>query len=416
MLIKKLAVPLVNEKILVQAEHCYIATASISSQGFDFIRSRIPQKTKLDILIGVESLSSPEVLKRILRNYTDRVTMKFFSKNTFHANLYIFDLPYRKSVAFIGSGSLSLEGLKDHEEIFHKISDAKEIEGLKSWFMGYFEFAEQIEERFSEAYEQEYYRWHQREIATRKERSNLLRLTSRGFNWEGIRFKNQFFSKDDFLILSSGNATSLHPGIVEARNTLEQKLLQLAHSIEPVINKAKLYLNDQGDPVKMEPASRVSTRVTEAGVSFGKGVRELKSMPQDTTAIDFLKFHIIVTQTGVEVLFFSNASCGKFDRENLLSMLANEDFKGSFYRQVTLLGEKYFLGVAGERKPVTSFTTAELLMSFLSQDQWRYYDFEIGRSFGPGDTDLAIDKIQGTIESCFTQLLPIYDAFKAVTS
>jgi hypothetical protein len=30
MIVKKLAVPLINEKILAQAEHCTIATAAIS--------------------------------------------------------------------------------------------------------------------------------------------------------------------------------------------------------------------------------------------------------------------------------------------------------------------------------------------------------------------------------------------------
>ncbi len=54
MLIKKLAAPLINEKLLQQAEHCYIASASISEVGFDFIRSRIPPKCKMDLVTGLE--------------------------------------------------------------------------------------------------------------------------------------------------------------------------------------------------------------------------------------------------------------------------------------------------------------------------------------------------------------------------
>jgi hypothetical protein len=154
MIIKKLAVPLVNEKILPQVEHCYIATAAVSEEGFDFIRSRIPTKTKMDIVTGVTGPLSREVLHRIWRNYQGRITLNIYSKNTFHANVYIFDLPFRKTIAFIGSGTFTLEGLKDHEELFYKITDAKEIENLKSWFVGYYEFSEPLTEKVIQEYEQ----------------------------------------------------------------------------------------------------------------------------------------------------------------------------------------------------------------------------------------------------------------------
>ncbi len=153
MIIKKLAVPLINEKILPQVEHCYIATEAVSEEGFDFIRSRIPTKTKMDIVTGVTGPTSREVLHRIWRNYQGRITLNIYTKNVFHANVYIFDLPFRKTIAFIGSGTCTLEGLKDHEELFYKITDAKEIENLKSWFTGYFEFSEPLTEKVILEYE-----------------------------------------------------------------------------------------------------------------------------------------------------------------------------------------------------------------------------------------------------------------------
>ncbi len=98
MIIKKLAVPLINEKILPQVEHCYIATAAMSEEGFDFIRSRIPTKTKMDIVTGIQGLTSREVLHRIWRNYQGRITLNIYTKNVFHANVYIFDMPFRKTI------------------------------------------------------------------------------------------------------------------------------------------------------------------------------------------------------------------------------------------------------------------------------------------------------------------------------
>jgi hypothetical protein len=117
MIIKKLAVPFINEKLLQQVEHCYIATAAISEAGFDFIRSRIPPKTKMEIITGLELPTSPAVLQRIWRNYQGRITLNIYTRNDFHANVYIFDLPFRKSVAFVGSGHFTLEGIKDSEEL-----------------------------------------------------------------------------------------------------------------------------------------------------------------------------------------------------------------------------------------------------------------------------------------------------------
>ena len=154
MIIKKLAAPLINDKLLQQAEHCYIATAEISEEGFDFIRNRIPTKTKMDLVTGMNGRTSPEVLKRIWKNYQGRINLNFYTRNILHANVYVFDLPFRKSVAFVGSGSCTLEGIKDHEEIFYKITDPKEIESVMSWFTSYFEFSEPLTEKFIEEYEE----------------------------------------------------------------------------------------------------------------------------------------------------------------------------------------------------------------------------------------------------------------------
>src|SRR6187402_3908396 len=104
MIVKKLAVPLINEKIMQQAEHVYIATAGISEPGFDFIRSRIAPKCKMEIVTGLSALTSPSVLHRIWKNYGGRISLNIYTRNVFHANLYIFDLPFRKTIAFVGSG------------------------------------------------------------------------------------------------------------------------------------------------------------------------------------------------------------------------------------------------------------------------------------------------------------------------
>src|SRR5687767_1209228 len=116
MLIKKLAVPLVNEKLLAQAVHCYIVTSGISLQGFEFIRQRIPPSCKVDVVTGIEKPVDPTVMKRVLKHYQGRIDLRIFLNGRLHANMLMLDLPFRKTVAFVGSGNLTLRGLKDNEE------------------------------------------------------------------------------------------------------------------------------------------------------------------------------------------------------------------------------------------------------------------------------------------------------------
>jgi hypothetical protein len=223
MITKRLAVPLINEKILSQAQHVYIATAGITDAGFDFIRSRIPTNCKISMVTSLHGVTSPNVLHRIIRHYQGRITLNIFTRNTLHANLYVFDLPYRKSVGFVGSGTLSLEGLKDHEELFWKITDAKEIESLLSWYTSYFEFGSPLTESLLHQYEKVYPELRASEILVQKKSEQAVRLST--FDLEAIKFKNQFFKKEEFTALAS------HPDIPVAS---DEKLTELLSSLNQI--------------------------------------------------------------------------------------------------------------------------------------------------------------------------------------
>ncbi|HPW63535.1 MAG TPA: hypothetical protein PLJ13_14655, partial [Cyclobacteriaceae bacterium] len=240
MLIKKLAVPFINDKLLQQVEHCYIATAAISEAGFDFIRSRIPTKTKMEIVTGLDVPTSPEVLRRIWRNYQGRITLNIYTRNFFHANVYIFDLPFRKAVAFVGSGHFTLDGIKDGEELFYKITDTKEIENLKSWFIGYYEFGEPLSEELIQEYEYLYPTLKQRDILSRQEKKQFISLTTAGFSWDQIKFKLQYFKKEDYLALSSSKARLTNPEILTERENVKNKLIQLHALIKDHVHRLKL--------------------------------------------------------------------------------------------------------------------------------------------------------------------------------
>ena len=249
MIIKKLAVPFINEKLLQQVEHCYIATAAISEAGFDFIRTRIPTKTKMEIITGLEMPTSPTVLQRIWRNYQGRITLNIYTRNDFHANVYIFDLPYRKSVAFVGSGHFTIEGIKDSEELFYKITDAKEIESLKSWFIGYYEFAQPLTEALIAEYEWRYPVMKQRDHASRLEKKQFLALTTAGFSWDHIKFKQQYFKKEDYLALSSDKAHFTTPELYAERVSVQNKFIALHELIKDDLRKLGLHATSDPDSI-----------------------------------------------------------------------------------------------------------------------------------------------------------------------
>ncbi len=156
MIIKKLLVPFINDKILLNAERCYIASAAISEPAFDFLLSKLPPKCKIDIITGLDQPTDPNVLLKALRQYPNRINFKIHTKNLFHPNVYIFDLPFRKMVAFIGSGNFTMGGFKDQEELSYKIETEKSVEEIKTWFRSHFEYAEDLSEKILTEYEEIY--------------------------------------------------------------------------------------------------------------------------------------------------------------------------------------------------------------------------------------------------------------------
>ena len=410
MVIKKLAVPLINEKLLQQAEHCYIASASISEAGFDFIRSGIPTKCKMDIVTGLDLPTSPQVLKRIWRNYQGRITLTVYTRNVFHSNVYIFDLPFRKAVAFIGSGDFTLEGIKDREELFYKITDAKQIEELKSWFTGYFEFSEPLTERLFQEYELLYGSFKQREIASRKEKEEFISLTTAGFNWDNIKFKNQYFQKNHYLTFANDRAHLTTPDIVSQREEVRNKLIQLHTSIKDHVNKLKLF--ESIDPLflasTIDPIHFTNQKVRSLSIGYGRPEAELRKISQETKLDEVVQLQFSLKPQSMELSLFCGIGKGKEDREYLKDKILEEEYCKQFFQLLMGLGAGYWIEVVGDKRKVDSFQNPELLAEFIKSDDWRYYAFFIGKNYSSGDPAISTELIDKTIAQEFDKLLLLY--------
>lgn len=411
MIVKKLAIPLINEKILPQVEHCYIATASISEAAFDFVKSRLPLKCKMEIVTGMDGQTSPGVLKRVWRHYQDRISLKIYVKNFFHANVYIFDLPYRKSVAFIGSGDFTMGGVKDHEEIFYKVTDAKEIESLKSWFTGYYEFSEELTEDLIKTYEEAYPRIRQREIVSRKEKEQLVALTTRGFNWENIRFKNQYFKKEDYLSLSDSKAFLNTPAVQAERAAVRSKLLELHRLISHHL--ADLYLYASNDPDEcvssLDPADHHDHKLRAVWISYGpKGLTRIHHGAYGKTD-NAMALQVVVMPKDIGVwLHLGEPMVNHEGRAYFKRQMEQPVYRDEFFKRVNELGTGYWIEVEGERKPVETFRDAEALWEFAKQDDSRYYAFIIGKNYQPGSADISLENIEATIKKDVDRLGILY--------
>lgn len=415
MLIKKLAVPFINEKLLQQVEHCYIATAAISEAGFDFIRSRIPTKSKMEILTGLEMPSSPAVLQRIWRNYHGRITLNIYTRNVFHANVYIFDLPYRKSVAFVGSGSYTLEGIKDGEELFYKISDAKDIENLKSWFIGYYEFAQPLTEELIAEYEWRYPAMKRRDHQSRLEKKQFLALTTAGFNWDHIKFKQQYFKKEDYLGFSSSNAQFATPELNAGRVNVQNKFIALHELIKEPLRKLGLQAaTDQGSMVSsLDPAQHADSQLRSMWLAYGS-TTALKKFDETSTLADHMHVNVMLNQMDIGIyLVAGTRRTGKADREYFKDRMNEIEYRSQVFKLLGGLGAGYWIEVACERKNTDAFPSEDALWEFTKADQWMHYDFIIGRNYTPEAVEMSSENIAPSIVKELEKLSLVLNKLKA---
>jgi hypothetical protein len=414
MIVKKLAVPLINGKILQQAEHCYIATAAISEDGFDFINSRLPPKCKMDIVTGLDEPTSPNVLRRIWRNYQGRVTLNIYTRNVLHANVYIFDLPYRQSVAFVGSGTFSLEGIKDHEEIFFRISDQKEIESLKSWFTGYFEFAEPISETLIQEYNILYPDWRLRLTRTADEKKQFIALNTSGFNWDAIKFKTLYFKKEDYLAFTNTKAPFDTPELLAERTAVQTKLLQLHETLKKHAATLKLYADESQPAGSLNPAAHEGQKLRSLALTYGRNERGREAVAPGTAVADVMHIETGITQSTVYVrLSPGKAGGGREDRLYVEKQMHYPEYRTILFQLLKDLGAEYILEVAGEKRAANSFANEDALWQYTKMDLWQHYPFTITKNFAPADPAINNDNIVNTLSRELDRLITIYRHLQA---
>ena len=378
MITRKLAVPLINEKVLQQAEHCYLVTSSVSDAAFDFVRSRISPKCKIDLVTGLDHPVSPNVLRRILNNYAERISVRIYTRSAVNANMYMFDLPFRKTVAYIGSGGLTMEGLKDQEEIFWKVTNPKEIESLLSWFTGFYEFGIPLSAQVVDYYEPVYYAMRNRDVSSLREKESAI--ASASVNWDAINFRNQFFKRKDYESLkkTDNDVSKVHEKLRQLQD--EVKLEMERNGLFPV----REILADAavpGDESHLPHTVWISFSRSASGFNPG-----------------FMRIDIGLTSSWFFIrLHISGGEGAKKDRSKLIDHLMRDSSRQRWFSALSALKRGYALEVAGKRKPVETFASDIILLDWLKNDDMHLYPVILERRFMPGDTAIRLDTIMLTI-------------------
>ncbi|HEY8934865.1 MAG TPA: hypothetical protein VIM65_06570, partial [Cyclobacteriaceae bacterium] len=328
---------------------------------------------------------------------------------------YIFDLPFRKAVAFTGSGELTMEGLKDHEEIFKKIIDPKEIEALLSWYTSYYEFGETLTEEMIHEYELIYPALKQREIASRAEKKLFMELTTAGFNWDYFKFKNQYFKKEDYLVFGNAKATLQTEAVHAERLAVKNKFLQLHESLQKYISGLKLQENTNAEAIvsSSDISYHTANKIQSMWLAYGRRAAELKKYSDDALFANFMSMLVIILPKNIGLwLVPGKAGTGKEDREFFQRQMLDAAYRATFFRLLSSLGAGYWIEIVGERKPVESFQNEEVLWEFTKADQWPYFDFIIGKNYSLGDVEISNDNITSTITKEFDKLILLYRHMK----
>ncbi len=413
MIIKKLLAPFVNNKILKESEHCYIASAAISEPAFDLLMSSIPRHCNVDIVTGLDLPTHPNVLWKILKQYPGRVKLRIFTRNFFHSNLYIFDLPFRKRVAFVGSGHLTLGGLKDHEELSYKIDVERNVEDLKACFRSYFDFGQDLSEKIIKEYEILYPSIVARNNATKEDMKQLTDVITGRFNLDDKSFSKQYFQADDYSTLSSTKAPLNTQLVHHERVMLQNKLLELHEQLKSYLHKLKLHENDDPEQIvsSLDPMFHYEHKVKVMWIAYGRSKKELEAHKSKLT--DLINIQLILKSQEFGIcLMLGKPNSGAEDREYFRKEMINEDYRKKFYDLLKGLGKDYWIEVAGEKKQADSFVDEQALWNYTNADHIQYH-FIIDRVYVPSDPEISAENIVPTIQKEIDKLIHLYRLIKS---
>ena len=236
-------------------------------------------------------------------------------------------------------------------------------------------------------------------------------MTASGFNWDAIKFKNQYFQKDDYLTFGSNKAQLNTADIIAERESVKTKLLQLHELIKKNVSALKLYENRDSNQIvsSHDPIDHPDNKLRAIWIEYGRGEDELKNYNSKSKLADFMNLQIRIKQKEFQILLLVGRQNGsKADREYFKRQMNVIEYRNQFFKLLTGLGAGYWIEIEGDKRKVETFLSDDALWEFTKADHWMYSPFAIGRSYPPGDNDISTENIAPTILKELEKLIFLY--------
>jgi hypothetical protein len=273
-----------------------------------------------------------------------------------------------------------------------------------SWFTGYYEFGAQLTDMMIQEYELLYPAMKYREITSRQEKQQLMALTASGFNWDSIKFKNQFFKREDYQPFLTSSAAHDNASLRLGRIEVQNKLTQLQEMLKAQMDSFKLEIDrtSTGLVSSIEPKEHPDQKIRSMWISYQKNNPRLSA--------DFIALQVGITQLNINVrLRVLGFGSKQKERDYFNDQMESEPYRAVLFANLNALGAGYMMEVAGVKRSVDSLLNEAAMSDFIRSDYAMHFGIIIEKTYYPGDPAVSNDKIVSTILGEFMKLMPLYD-------
>jgi len=410
-------------RIAKNVSDCYIAVGMITDHMFDFAERQLINCHNLQIVCGIHMATTPDVMVKLMdQTKAGKIKAGVYTKRFFHAKLYLFKCN-GKWTAYVGSGNFTNGGWTENEELFIKVTEQTAGTCLEERFHNWFEDCEPIDDNFITLYSQNFVANIHLEREKKKNISNLLDKLNSKFNLDNVDFEDQFFKKQEILAFEPGKTNLDTTEVLAERQLVRNKLFllnsMLAHRIPKSWNIVPHYKPDH-IVSHIETKNHHDFNVRSLWIGYGRSELQLKKYDKypglNNTPLFFMRMQVIVSYEKVGVwLMPGKNNAGQIDRESFLGKMNDVAYCERFFNLLTGLGNSYWIEVADDLQSVAKFKKPQELKEYITNDNWRYYYFIIGKDYNLGDVELKEGNIVQTCLNSFTKYWPIYEMIRDKT-
>jgi hypothetical protein len=397
-----------------QAKSIWVASAMISSNGWSFIQSSIPEETLQFLLIGIDLATDPIVFESILGNPIINARV-YETEYTFHPKVYLIKKTDDSFTAFIGSSNTTRGGLDNNVEMNFQLNDQEECIKLLDWFNNLYADGYVITDDFISKYKSRFKktRVKKKDIDEAVDSIKTMLLTN----------KSQFFSRNHHAIFNEKFHLKDSLDLQHIRKEVRDKFLKLHNEIYPQFNHYGLsdlhYHHQKREIVSRHFFNQFSGNYINAmWLHYGKSLTQLqryisadKSINRPDSFINNIRMQVIIHEDSLGIWLVLGKNNGSIiDRKHFRSQMNNPKIRKDFFDYFNKLGNEYWLRVNGDPAQMDFLTPDQLWIEIQKESLDEY--FIIGREIDWLDERLSATNISKTVLEEFKKLYPLYEIMR----